>query len=281
MQRLFLLAALALVTACASVGPGEPRIDEPMAMPAGYRLVWADEFDTGALPDRARWAYDTDRNAEGWHNHEQQYYAAERRENARIENGALIIEAHRERLESAADFGGQDYTSARLVTDGVASWTYGFFEIRAKLPCGRGTWPAIWTLGQQLEHGWPHDGEIDIMEHVGRNAGVVHGTVHTGAYNHVRRNSRSATTRVETACDDFHRYQLLWLPDRITIGVDDRAYYQYGRERNSGRAAWPFDRPQYLLLNIAIGGDWGGPIDDSIFPARMEVDYVRVYQAPP
>lgn len=272
------LTALCL-SAPAFADPGEPQIDEPMAMPAGYQLVWADEFDTGALPDRSRWDYDTHRNREGWYNNELQYYAAERRENARIEDGALIIEARREQLTSAADYGGQNYTSTRLVTNGKASWTYGFFEIRAKLPCGRGTWPAIWTLAAEHQQGWPHDGEIDIMEHVGYDEGVVHGTVHTGAHNHMAGNHRTATIRVDNVCGAFHRYQMLWTPDRVTVGVDDRAYYQYSR--SEGRAAWPFDSPQFLLLNIAIGG-WGGAqgIDDSIFPVRMEVDYVRVYQAP-
>jgi beta-glucanase (GH16 family) len=126
---------------------------------------------------------------------------------------------------------------------------------------------------------WPDDGEIDIMEHVGFDAGVVHGTVHTGAFNHTRGNQRTATTTIADACNEFHRYQMHWTASRITVGVDDRYYYQYSND-NSGNAEWPFDSPQFLILNIAVGGDWGGQmgVNDAIFPVRMEIDYVRVYQ---
>lgn len=279
MKRLVPALAM-LLGACATQAPA-PDFSAPFAPPTNYTLVWADEFDTGALPDETRWAYDTHRNREGWYNDEAQYYAPARAENARIENGVLIIEARRERLESAPDFGGQDYTSTRLVTQGKAAWTYGFFEVRAKLPCGRGVWPAIWTLAAEHRQGWPHDGEIDMMEHVGHDPGVVHATVHTGAFNHTRGNARSANVRLDDACGAFHRYQLHWTETGIRVGVDDRAYYDYPRPARGGRAAWPFDEPQYLLLNIAVGGAWGGlqGIDDTAFPTRMEVDYVRVYQA--
>lgn len=278
MKKSLLVLAL-LLSACVSRDSSEVR--GPLTRPGHYTLVFADEFDTGAFPNRAHWAYDTYRNAEGWYNGEVQYYSGERAENARIENGLLVIEARNERLEAAPDFGGQNYTSARLMTHGEAAWTYGFFEVRAKLPCGRGAWPAIWTLAYEDRQGWPHDGEIDIMEHVGYEPGKVHATVHTGAFNHRNGNARSASTLLPDACSAFHRYQMHWTEDRITIGVDDRAIYRYKRNERLGRPAWPFDSPQYLLLNIAIGG-WGGRhgIDDTIFPVRMEIDYVRVYQAP-
>jgi beta-glucanase (GH16 family) len=262
-------------------GPGAPGISEAGGIPAGFRLAWSDEFSVAGLPDSTKWSYDIERNAAGWYNNELQYYGNARAENSIVENGLLVITARREDLSTAGlpDFGGQRYSSARLVTRGKASWTQGFFEVRAKLPCGRGTWPAIWTLSNPPQSQWPDDGEIDIMEHVGFDPGVVHGTVHTGAFNHTRGNHRSATTSIPDACTQFHRYQLGWTGTRITVGVDDRNYFQYSND-NSGNAEWPFDSPQYLILNIAVGGDWGGQmgVDDAIFPARMEVDYVRVYQ---
>jgi beta-glucanase (GH16 family) len=262
-------------------GPGDPAIFEPGGVPAGYRLVWSDEFDADGLPDASKWDYDTDRNALGWYNNEAQYYARDRLENARVENGVLVIEARHEDLDPAvfADWGGQHYTSARLVTRGKAAWTYGFVEARAKLPCGVGTWPAIWTLSAPPQTAWPDDGEIDIMEHVGWDEGVIHGSVHTQAYNHTLNNGRTATVTAADVCGAFHLYQLTWTADRITIGFDDRNYFQYSND-GSGNSEWPFDSPQYLLLNVAVGGTWGGQngIDDSIFPVRMEIDYVRVYQ---
>jgi beta-glucanase (GH16 family) len=262
-------------------GPGTPAIAESGGIPSGARLVWSDEFDVAGLPDADKWSYDTERNAAGWYNNELQYYSDARIDNSRVENGLLLITARREDLSTLGlpDWSGQKYSSARLITRDKASWTYGFVEVRAKLPCGTGTWPAIWMLSMPPAARWPDDGEIDIMEHVGFDAGVVHGTVHTGAYNHTLGNQRGATTQVPDACNDFHRYQLTWTRTRIAIGVDDRNYYQYSND-NSGNAEWPFDSPQFLILNIAVGGDWGGQmgVDDSIFPVRMEIDYVRVYQ---
>jgi len=262
-------------------GPGAPAISETGGIPSGYRLVWSDDFDVPGLPDATKWNHDTERNSAGWYNNEQQYYASERPENARIENGFLVITARREDLSTLGlpDWSGQRYSSARLITRGKAAWSSAFFEIRAKLPCGRGTWPAIWTLSAPPQTRWPDDGEIDIMEHVGFDPGIVHGTVHTGSYNHTLGNQRGATTTIADACDEFHRYQMNWTPSRITIGVDDRNYFQYSND-GSGNGTWPFDSPQYLILNIAVGGDWGGQmgIDDTVFPVRMEIDYVRVYQ---
>lgn len=243
-------------------------------LPAGYRLVWSDEFDIDGLPNANHWVYDVERNRLGWYNNELQYYAAARFENTSVTGGRLKITAWRESLSSAADWGGQRYTSARLITRGKAQWTYGFFEIRAKLPCGRGTWPAIWTLGSGGV--WPDDGEIDILEQVGSNPSRVFGTVHT------RVSGGSGTggaIQVPDACTAFHDYQLHWTRDEISIGMDGTTYYRYANPR-SGRNTWPFDAPQFLLLNIAIGGTLGGAVDDTIFPVTMEVEHVRVWQAP-
>lgn len=239
--------------------------------------MWSDEFETGTLPDTTKWVYDTEANATGWYNNELQYYAVARPENARVENGKLIITAHKERLTSAADYGGQNYSSARLITNGKASWTYGFFEIRAKLPCGVGTWPAIWMLG--TANRWPDSGEIDIMEQAGRHPDVIEGTVHTRSTATTTGSGDGGQTSVPTACTAFHNYQMTWTPEKIVIAVDNQPFHTYVNKRNSPDA-WPFDAPQYLLLNLAIGGDMGGPVDDSIFPRSMEVEYVRVYQKP-
>lgn len=284
-MRLASLAAVtvALVAAVAAPAPLLAQPAPPPAPPAasapdGRRLVWADEFEADGPPDPARWTFDTHANRTGWYNNEAQYYSDARPENARVEDGRLILEARRERLDPAAfpDHGGQDYTSARMVSRGEG-WTYGLFEVRAKIPCGRGTWPAIWMLPVDLKD-WPQDGEIDIMEHVGHRPGVVHGTVHTGAYNHVAKTQRGAEISVPDACDAFHRYQVRWTPEAVVFALDDVDYHRFDNER-TGKPAWPFDQPFQLILNIAVGGDWGGQegIDETAFPQAMEVDWVRVW----
>lgn len=269
-------AILLAVTACVAAPPVLP---DTLAVPADYTLVWADEFDQDGLPNEDNWAYDTERNAAGWWNDELQSYSAARAENARVEAGHLIIEAHQEPVPLAQfpDTGGQTYTSARLFTKGKAAWQYGFFEVRAKLPCGRGLWPAIWTLPDG-EMKWPDDGEIDIMEYVGWDEDQFHATVHTRDNNHMLGTQFGASYRSPTACGGFHTHSLLWTEDEILVAVDGTPYFHYPKD-DKGFGEWPFDREHYLLLNLAIGG-WGGQegIDPGAFPARMEVDYVRVYQ---
>jgi beta-glucanase (GH16 family) len=273
---------LTVIASAAAAASFPAPVHEPHRAPAGYELVFADEFDVDGTPDPQLWAFDTERNSEGWFNNEEQYYSADRLENARVENGALIIEARKERLDPAAtpDFGGQDYTSARLLTRGKASWTYGFYEVRAKLPCGRGTWPAIWLLPEDQEVEWPDGGEIDIMEHVGYEPGVIHHSVHTKAFNFSRGTQQTTSFELPTACDAFHRYQLVWTEEGLLFGVDDEPKFLF-QKRRGGNDRWPFDEPMHLILNVAVGGDWGGRkgIDDNAFPARMIVDHVRVYQA--
>lgn len=245
--------------------------------PDGYRLAWSDEFTADGAPDPTKWRYDTHANRTGWYNNERQYYAADRGENARVENGHLIIEARKERLEHPPDFGGQDYTSARMISR--EGWTYGVFEARAKLPCARGTWPAVWMLPVNAED-WPGDGEIDIMEHVGHRPGVVHGTVHTEAYNHVAGTQRGGEVSVPTACEAFHIYQTRWTPEEIVFAIDGLDFYRFENDGRGDKNTWPFDRPFELILNIAVGGDWGGAegIDDAALPQRMEIDWVRAWQ---
>ncbi|GGD01222.1 glycoside hydrolase family 16 protein [Aquisalinus flavus] len=247
--------------------------------PAGYELVWADEFNGEGLPDASKWAYDTHANKGGWYNDELQYYADARLQNSRQEDGVLVIEAHREELAQEDDWGGQEFTSARLITEGRQSWQYGFFEIRAKVPCGYGVWPAIWMLSDS-DLGWPDGGEIDIMEHVGTEPDTVYGTVHTRDYTHSKGTGRGSKIDLPTACEAFHDYQLHWTKDRIEIGVDGEIFFALDND-GTGTGSWPFFDPQYLLMNVAVGG-WGGNDESKIaeteFPVRMEVDYVRVWQ---
>ncbi|RZJ01256.1 MAG: glycoside hydrolase family 16 protein [Brevundimonas sp.] len=266
-----LLISLALTALAPAALAQEP--------PPGHRLVWSDEFALDGAPDAEKWTFDTHANATGWYNEEAQYYSAGRPENARIENGHLIIEARKERLEQAPDFGGQDYTSARMVSRGPG-WTHGVIEVRAKLPCGGGTWPAIWMLPTTLDD-WPQDGEIDIMEHVGNKPGVVLGTVHTGAYNHVAGTQRGGEIQIPDACDVFHTYQTRWTEDALVFAVDGREFYRFDNDHAADKATWPFNQPFQLILNIALGGGLGGAIDDAALPQRMEVDWVRVWAAEP
>jgi len=241
------------------------------------KLVWSDEFDTSGLPDSTKWQYDLGNgcpNVCGWGNNELQYYNANKLKNARVENGLLVIEAHKK------DTAGMKYTSARLVSKGKASWKYGYIEIKAKLPKGRGTWPAIWMLPDEFSYGgWPRSGEIDIMEHVGFDPGVVHGTVHTQAFNHSIGTQKGKQFQVPDFSEAFHIYAINWTPEKIEFYIDDQLYNTF-ENTGDGIDAWPFDQSFHLLLNIAVGGNWGGKegVDENIWPQKMEIDYVRVYQ---
>jgi len=241
-----------------------------------WKLVWSDDFNRPGAPDPAKWTYE-----KGFvRNQELQFYTDNRRENARVEGGNLVIEARKERLADRPDFGGQDYSSGKLVTAGIADWTYGFVEVRAKLACGLGVWPAIWMLGADGSSGWPAMGEIDIMEHVGFDPGVVHGTIHTEAYNHVKKTQKGGETMVPDAQEQFHIYAIDWTADKIDFFVDDKVYYSVPRDPKDDHKGWPFDKRFHLIMNLAVGGNWGGKegVDESGWPRRMEVDYVRVYQ---
>lgn len=257
------------------------KYDGPLNRPANARLVWQDEF-SGARLDLSKWKYDTAYNKKGWFNGELQYYSAGRPQNIRVGNGQLTIEARHETLSAKRypDWGGQHYTSAKIVSKG-AGWTYGFYEVRAKLPCARGTWPAIWMLPVAMKK-WPDDGEIDIMEQVGSEQNLIYSSLHTKLFNHVLKTQRSAQQLVPTSCTAFHTYQLDWQPDVITIGVDGRGILRVRNDQPGGKGAWPFNVPFDMILNLAMGGDWAAAkgMDDAALPQRMIVDYVRVWQAP-
>jgi beta-glucanase (GH16 family) len=236
-----------------------------------WKLVWSDEFNYKGLPDTAKWTAET--GGHGWGNNELQYYTSGRKENARVENGILTIEARKEAYE------GMKYTSARLITKGKGDWQYGKIDVRARLPKGIGTWPAIWMLGSTTPLKWPDDGEIDIMEHVGFNQGFIHGSVHTKKYNHTIGTQKTDTIQVKDCSENFHVYSVEWNADSVKVAVDGNQYFQFANE-HSDYAAWPFDNKMHLLLNIAVGGNWGGQkgVDELIWPQGMEIDYVRVYQ---
>lgn len=247
-----------------------------MDSPPSYKLVWNDEFDYKGLPDNSKWSYDV--GGHGWGNNELQFYTEKRTENARVENGLLVIEARKEEWE------GKSYTSARLISAQTGlvkpyGWKYGKIEVRAKLPKGRGTWPAIWMLGDLQPLKWPDDGEMDIMEHVGWDQGRVHGSIHCKKYYHSIGTQKTANITVPDCSEQFHRYGLEWDAEEIRVSMDDQVYFSFKNEHSSYEA-WPFDNKMYLLLNIAVGGSWGGQqgVDENIWPQRMEVDYVRVWQ---
>jgi beta-glucanase (GH16 family) len=209
-------------------------------------------------------------------NGESQYYTRERLENARVENGMLVIECRKEHFQPA-HHAPVEYTSASLTTLNKASWQYGRIEVRAKLPEGKGVWPAIWTLGaNEKKAGWPACGEIDIMEFVGWETNNIHGTVHYSVDG--RHAHDGCTYGTRRPSDDFHIYALEWNADRIDFYFDTNKYHTVFIDKAGHGDDNPFRKPHYLLLNFALGGDWGRAIDDAILPQKYLIDYVRIYQ---
>ena len=232
------------------------------------KMVWQDEFDHPGLPDPAKWKYDTGFIA----NHELQYYTHDRPENARVNNGMLDITARNDSFISNGHI--YPITSARLITQGLKNWTYGRIEVRAKIPSSLGTWPAIWTLGNNITTvGWPSCGEIDIMEHVGFMPDTLHFNEHAKATDS---GTRMYYLSPEKA---FHVYAIEWYADRIDWFFDGNKVFTY-TNAHLGEASWPYDKPQFIILNLAFGGDWGGAKGVSLpsLPQHFYIDYVRVYQ---
>ena len=231
--------------------------------------LWQDNFD-GTGVDGSKWSFDV--GGSGWGNNELQYYTSG--SNSRIENGSLVIEARKEAVS------GREYTSTRLVSKGKGDWQYGRFEVRAKLPKGRGTWPAIWMLPSENAYGtWPASGEVDIMEHVGYDPENINFSIHTTAFNHNRNTQKTAVKKVAGAMDGFHTYRCDWTPYAIRGFVDDVLYFEF-INGNNGFTEWPFNKKFHMILNVAVGGNWGGAqgVDNTIFPARMDIDYVKVFK---
>ncbi|MCE2788362.1 MAG: glycoside hydrolase family 16 protein [Saprospiraceae bacterium] len=241
-----------------------------------YQLVWSDEFDKDGAPDNAKWSYDLGDGCPEvcrWGNNELQYYTKEIK-NAHIKGGYLVITALKEPLQ------GYDFTSSRLVTKQKGDFLYGKVEARAKLPVGKGTWPAIWMLPTVWKYGgWPGSGEIDIMEHVGYEPDSVYGTVHTQKYNHILGTQKSGVIFSPTTESSFHTYGIEWDESAIHFFMDGKVYHTFTNDRQ-GSASWPFDQPFHLIVNLAVGGNWGGKegVAADIWPQEMLVDYIRVYQ---
>ncbi|PLX14658.1 MAG: glycoside hydrolase [Marinilabiliales bacterium] len=237
-------------------------------------LVWSDDFNYTGLPDSSKWEYDTAGNKDGWGNYEEQLYTVAKPENAFVKNGKLFITALYKPI------GEKNFTSARLISK--ADWQYGRIEVNAKLPGGRGTWAAIWAMpgGWSFKDGnWPDIGEIDIMEHVGHDLGVVHASAHSKDYQWQKNTQKTGTIYLPDVNTDFHTYALNWTPDYMQAFVDDSLFFEYHNE-GLGTSKWPYDKPFYLILNVAVGGAWGSMkgIDTTAFPQTMEVDFVKVYQ---
>jgi beta-glucanase (GH16 family) len=282
---IFSLILILLTVACNTLAPAvtppvtpEPTqtaTPQPTATPVwmrdGWELIWHDEFD-GPEIDRNNWTFDIGGN--GWGNSEHQTYTS-RPENARIEDGHLVIEARKER------FVNQDHTSARLKTQGLQSWQYGRIEARIRIPEGQGIWPAFWMLGDSITTvSWPTSGEIDIMENVGFEPQQIHGTVHGPGYSGGDGIGSSRYLSGEPYADDFHEYAIEWEAEEIRWYMDDSLFFSLTPDDVPGD--WVYDQPFFILLNVAVGGLWPGyPDETTVFPQQMLVDYVRVYQSAP
>lgn len=277
MTTMSLIFVAGLITLC-SLTPEPQGLSgksdtQPVTIPFDskkWKLVWGDEFNKPGLPDPRKWGYEEGKIR----NREDQYYTAARSENARVEEGHLVIEARKDNYKS------EKISSASLNTLGRKSFLYGRIEVRAKIPTGKGTWPAIWMLGESIgKEGWPKCGEIDILENVGYDPLKVHANVHMEAYNHTKGTGKGNNMTVPGLPEKFNIYAVEWYEDRMEFFFNDTRYFVFRNEHKTS-AEWPFGKPQYLLLNLAIGGAWGGQqgVDESLFPHKFEIDYVRYYE---
>lgn len=274
--RQALLALLTLAAACASVSPKNRDTTSP------WTLTWSDEFDgpAGASFDRAKWVADT--GGQGWGNQEREFYTT-RAENIALDgNGDLVITARAESPGSndTCWYGRCGYTSARIRTEGLFSQAYGRFEARIRIPRGQGLWPAFWMLGDNISSvGWPQSGEIDIMENIGREPTVVHGTMHGPGYSGANGIGGPDTLASGAFADDFHIYAVEWSPGEVKWLVDGREYFRTTPASLPAGTTWVYDHPFFLILNVAVGGGWpGDPDPTTVFPQQMIVDYVRAYR---
>jgi beta-glucanase (GH16 family) len=256
---------------------------------ADWKLIWSDEFNDPGQPDKTKWDYEN-----GFvRNNELQFYTRDRRENARVEDGSLVIEGRKEKFPNPSFRPGTnsqqnrkrgrefaDYTAASLITFKKASFLYGRVEVCAKLPQGKGVWPAIWMLGTNHNLvGWPKCGEIDIMEFVGKEPNRVHATMHYAQDGkHASKGGKLTTT---APYDDFHLYAMDWYPDRLDFYFDQTKYFTFQLDSAGTGPENPFRKPHFLIINLALGGSWGGPMDDTVLPQKFLIDYVRVYEGAP
>jgi len=251
--------------------------DETQIVAEFKNLVLSDEFDTDDFIDSDIWTFDIGNGTNGWGNNEEQFYT-KRTKNVSVQNGTLIIKAIKE------DYSGSDYTSSKILTKGLKEQAYGRFEARIQLPTGQGMWPAFWLLGANCGDGtadtevWPNCGEIDIMEYRGQEPTVVHGSVHGPGYaggNAITKTYALENDRFDTG---FHVFGIEWTPEYINYYVDDVLYNQITREQVEEKGTWVFDQPFYIIINLAVGGNFiGAPNEETVFPQTMLIDYVRVY----
>lgn len=271
------------------------------------KLVWSDEFDYAGLPDTSKWQYE-----QGFvRGSESQLYTSGRLENAIVKKGCLMITARKELIENPTFLKNKqkgslakypekyqgvvkdsipatvrnkfdsvaNYTSASLITLGKASWLYGRLEVKAKLPPGKGLWPAIWMMGiNRSDVGWPNCGEIDVMEHVGKDPSNIHATIHYKDEQSGKKTKNGSRIKVKNLYDDFHIYSVEWDSTAIRFFYDSNVYYTFNVSEAGNDSNNPFRKPFYLLINLAVGGSWGGAIDDSALPGEFAIDYVRFYQ---
>ena len=242
----------------------------------GWALVWNDEFDGPAL-NLEKWSYEI--GGHGWGNNELQYYSDDD-STAFIQDGKLVIRADLVPQGTGSSENLRYFSSARLRTSGKGDRRYGRIEVKAKLALGQGIWPAIWMLPTDWMYGgWPESGEIDIMEHVGYDPGRVHGSIHTGSYNHKINTQRGGSKLLDKISSKFYVYAIEWYEDRIDFLIDDSKYFSFQNDGKNDFNTWPFNQRFHLLINIAVGGDWpGSPDETTQFPTEMEVEYVRVYE---
>ena len=270
---MFFLASVFSLPSCSSNDDEviKEKDKEEEAVDDKWELVWSETFEKDGMIDTKDWNY----HEGGIYNNEKQTYPSGSKDNVRIENGVLVLEAHKV---------GDGYTSGYINTKGKHSLTYGKIEVAARLPKGKGVWPAIWMMPDEDNYGiWPRSGEIDIMEFVGFQPGIIHSTVHTESFNHTLNNEPKMQTKVEDLHADFTKFGVEWTPTEIKILINNKVVNTFVN-KNVGDAndtkVWPFNKPFHLILNLAIGGDWGGAqgIDDSIFPQKMEIQSVKMYQ---
>ena len=285
LPRFSALSTTTVLACCLGCGCSADRLAIPTAppppSPAGWTLVWSDEFSSpdGSAPDPSKWTYDT--GGKGWGNTELECYT-NRLQNAQINRGNLVITAQQENAPFVCSDGSTNsYTSARLKTQGLFSQAYGRFEARIKVSAGQGMWPAFWMLGKDITTaGWPTCGEIDIMENIGKEPGTVHGSLH----------GPSTTTRTSDAtsiftlpagqafADDFHLFAVEWERGVVRFYVDSNLYATFTESQWPAGGTWVFDHPFFIILNVAVGGNWpGSPDSTTVFPRHLLVDYVRVY----
>ncbi|HVP53952.1 MAG TPA: glycoside hydrolase family 16 protein [Candidatus Eisenbacteria bacterium] len=277
-----LLSTLLLVTSCGGQATQSSSTSTSGSSSTGssgtYQLVWSDEFNgaDGSAPDATKWAIQT--GGGGWGNNELEYYTT-RPQNVQVKGGNLVITAIKEDY-TGPDGVSRNYTSARMQTKGLFSQQYGKFEARVKVPKGQGMWPAFWMLGNNIDTaGWPACGEIDIMENIGKEPAMVHGTLHAPGYPGAGY-SAAYTLPSGAFSDDFHVFAVEWEPQQLRMYVDGTLYGTYTQSGSPAPTNWPFStQPFFMLLNLAVGGDWpGAPDGTTQFPQQMLVDYVRVYQ---